>query len=106
MRVRIVKGDQVEIISGREKGKRGKVLSVSPSKGRVLVEGVNFVKRHTRSNPQHNIKGGILEKEAPLAISTLMVVCSDCQKPTRLGAKVDEDGRKVRVCKQCGAVQS
>ena len=104
MSVRIKKNDQVVVLSGREKGKRGRVLSVNADKGRALVENVNFVKRHTKANPQKNIKGGILEREASLPLSALMVVCKECKEPTRLVAKVESD-RKVRACKKCGAVQ-
>ncbi len=105
MRNRIKKNDQVFVISGREKGKRGRVVNVDLTKGRALVENVNFVKRHTKANPQKNIKGGILERESPLGLSVLMVVCKECKEPTRLGSKTLEGGRKVRACKKCGAVQ-
>jgi len=104
MAVRIKKNDQVVVLSGRDKGKRGRVLSVSPTAGTAKVENVNFVKRHTRANPQKNIKGGILEKEAALSLAVLQVVCKSCQKPTRLGSKVSEGGKRVRACKKCGAV--
>lgn len=102
---RVKKNDQVLVLSGREKGKRGRVINVDLTAARALVENVNFVKRHTKANPQKNIKGGILEREAPLALSVLMVVCKECKEPTRLGAKMLEGGRKVRACKKCGAVQ-
>ncbi len=105
MRNRVKKNDQVSVLSGREKGKRGRVINVDLSAGRALIENVNFVKRHTKANPQKNIKGGILEREAPLALSVLMVVCKECKEPTRLGSKMLEGGRKVRACKKCGAVQ-
>lgn len=101
---RIRKNDQVLVLSGREKGKRGKVLSVNTDDGRALVENINFVKRHTKANPQKNIKGGILEREASLPLSALMFVCKECKEPTRISAKVEGD-RHVRVCKKCGAVQ-
>ncbi len=105
MRNRIRKNDQVFVLSGREKGKRGRVINVDLGKERALVENVNFVKKHTKANPQKNIKGGILEREAPLTLSVLMVVCKECKEPTRLGSKTLEGGRKVRACKKCGAVQ-
>lgn len=105
MSIRVKKNDQVMVLSGREKGKRGRVINVDLDKGRALVENVNFVKRHTKANPQKNIKGGILEREAPVALSALMVVCKECKEPTRLGSKTLEGGRKVRACKKCGAVQ-
>ncbi|MCI4398749.1 MAG: 50S ribosomal protein L24 [Acidobacteria bacterium] len=105
MTIRIKKNDQVVVLGGKDKGKRGRVLSVSPQERTAKVENVNFVKRHTRANPQKNIKGGILEKESPVPVSRLMVICKDCQKPTRLKAQVAEGGKKVRACKKCGAVQ-
>ncbi len=104
MGMRIKKNDQVVVLSGKERGKRGRVLSVAPSAGTAKVENLNFVKRHTRANPQKNIKGGILEKEAPLPLARLMVVCRSCQAPTRLASKVGEGGKRVRACKKCGAV--
>ena len=100
---RIKKNDQVVMLSGRDKGKRGRVISVDPEKARALVDNVNFVKRHTKANPQKNIKGGILEREAPVSLSQLMLVCKECQQPTRLAFKKLEDGRKTRVCKKCNA---
>lgn len=101
---RLKKNDQVVVLSGRDKGKRGRVLTVNAEKGRALVENVNFVKRHTRANPQKNIKGGILEREASLPLSALMLVCKECNEPTRSASRV-EGGRRVRACKKCGAVQ-
>jgi large subunit ribosomal protein L24 len=100
-RIRLRRSDQVEVISGKDAGKRGKVLQVLSEKNRVLVQGVNFVKRHTRPNPQRNIKGGIAEREAPIHASNLMVVCGECGKRTRIGSSRLEDGRKVRVCRKC-----
>jgi large subunit ribosomal protein L24 len=100
---RIKKNDQVVMLSGRDKGKRGRVISVDPEKARALVDNVNFVKRHTKANPQKNIKGGILEREAAVPLSQLMLVCKECQQPTRLAFKKLEDGRKTRVCKKCNA---
>jgi len=100
---RIKKNDQVVMLSGRDKGKRGRVISVDPEKAKALVDNVNFVKRHTKANPQKNIKGGILEREAPVSLSQLMLVCKECQQPTRLAFKKLEDGRKTRVCKKCNA---
>ena len=104
MAASIKKNDQVVVLRGRDKGKRGRVLSVSPVAGTATVENVNFVKRHTRQNPQKNIKGGILEKEAALPLAALMVVCKGCQKPTRLAVKALEGGKRARACKKCGAV--
>jgi large subunit ribosomal protein L24 len=101
VRIRLRKNDQVEVLSGKDAGKRGKVLQVLPEKGRVLVQGVNFIKRHTRPNPQRTIKGGVAEREAPLHVSNLMVVCAECGKRTRIGSSQLEDGRRTRICRKC-----
>ena len=98
------KNDNVVVLSGRDRGKRGRVLSVVPGKPRVLVEGVNIVKRHTKPNPQRNIKGGIVEREGAIDVSNVQVVCPECGKPTRLGSRLLGDGRKVRVCRKCEGV--
>jgi len=87
------------VMTGRERGKIGRVLKVMPAKQRALVEKVNLVKRHTR--PTQTGQGGILEKEAPLHLSNLMVLCPKCNQAVRLGSKRLEDGRRVRVCKKC-----
>ncbi|HET7295027.1 MAG TPA: 50S ribosomal protein L24 [Vicinamibacteria bacterium] len=102
-RIRIRKNDLVEVVAGKDKGKRGKVLQVIREKNRVIVQGVNFIKRHTRPNPQRNIKGGIAEREAPVHVSNVMLVDPENDKLTRIGVKVLADGRKVRVAKS-GAV--
>ncbi len=99
--VHVRKGDTVAVITGRERGKRGKVLRVSPEKGRVLVEHVNMVKKHQRPT-QKLRQGGIIEREGALALSNVLLVCGRCDKPSRTGIKVLADGRKVRVCKRCG----
>jgi large subunit ribosomal protein L24 len=101
MRIRLRRNDQVEVLSGKDAGKKGKVLQVIPEKNRVLVQGVNFIKRHTRPNPQRQIKGGIAEREAPIHASNLMIVCGECGKRTRIGSMRLDDGRKVRVCRKC-----
>jgi large subunit ribosomal protein L24 len=104
----IKKNDNVVVIAGRDRGKRGRVLSVAPDKGRVVVEGVNFIKRHTRPNPQKNIKGGIVQREAGLHASNVQLVCPECNKPTRVGrqelAKADGKARRVRYCVKCKGV--
>jgi large subunit ribosomal protein L24 len=99
--VHVRRGDTVAIIAGRERGKRGKVLRVLPADGRVLVEKLNMVKKHQRPT-QKLRQGGIIERENPLALSNVLVVCSRCDKASRSGIKVLGDGRKVRVCKRCG----
>ncbi len=103
-KIRLKKNDLVEVISGRDTGKRGKVLVVLPEKGRVIVQGVNFIKRHTRPNPQRNIKGGIAEREAPIHVSNVMIVSPDDDKKTRIGSKLLPDGRKVRIGRRSGEV--
>ena len=104
----IKKNDNVLVIAGRDRGKRGRVLSVTPNvklgTTGVIVEGVNMIKRHTKANPQKNIKGGLVEREAPLHASNVQLVCPECGKPTRIGKKILEDGRKVRVCRKCEGV--
>ena len=101
----IRKNDNVIVIAGRDRGKRGRVLRVLPRKGRVIVEGVNFIKRHTRANPQRNIKGGIVEREASLSAANVQIVCPDCGAPARIGSRRLDDGRRVRFCRKCkGAV--
>jgi len=96
-------GDTVKVMAGRDKGKTGRVLSVNPWKNTVTVEHTNIIKRHTRPNPAKNIKGGIVEKEAPLNVSNVLIVCSSCGKHARIGHNVLPDGSKVRVCKRCNA---
>ena len=99
---RIRRDDEVVVIAGRDKGARGKVIRVIPADGRVLVNKVNMIKRHTRPTP--NGSGGIIEKEAPIAISNVQFYCTNCKGGVRLGAKMLEDGRKVRTCHKCGEV--
>ena len=98
------KNDTVVVIAGRDRGKRGRVLRVVPDRGRVIVEGVNFIKRHTRANPQKNVKGGIVQREASLSVANVQLVCPECGRPTRLGKKILGDGRKVRICRKCEGV--
>ena len=98
-KTRIRKGDTVVVIAGRDRGKSGKVLSVDRSKGKLVVEKINMIKRHTKPN-QKVKQGGILEREAPLAISNVMFLCPVTQKPTRLGMRTLDDGRRVRFSKK------
>jgi large subunit ribosomal protein L24 len=100
-RVHIKKNDTVYVLSGKDRGKTGKVLKVFLDKNRAVVEGLNYIQKHTRPNPQKNVKGGILPKESPVHISNLMVVCKRCDKHSRVGFSVMQDGRKVRICKNC-----
>jgi len=101
----IRKNDNVLVMTGKDRGKRGRVLRVLPDTNRLVVEGVNFVKRHTKPNPSKNVKGGIVEREASLHASNVQIVCPECGAPTRIGHSLLGDGRKVRVCRKCdGAV--
>jgi large subunit ribosomal protein L24 len=100
----IRKNDNVLVTTGKDRGKRGRVVRVVPDKNRLIVEGVNIIKRHTKANPQRNIKGGLVEREAPLHASNVQLVCPECGKPTRIGKKILGDGRKVRVCRKCEGV--
>ncbi len=97
----VKKGDTVQVIAGKDKGKQGEIIRSMPSKGRVVVEKVNVVKkaqRPTQSNPQ----GGIMSMEAPINVSNVMLVCPKCSAATRVGHRFDEAGKKHRVCKKCG----
>ena len=102
----IRKNDNVLVIAGRDRGKRGRVLRVVPGErgGSVLVEGVNVIKRHTKPNPQKNIKGGIVERETTMNAAKVQLVCPQCGDATRVGHQWLEDGRKVRVCRKCKGV--
>ncbi len=103
---RIKKGDMVIVIAGKDRDPKTphRVLQVMPKASRALVEGVNMVKRHTRPNPQRNVKGGILERESAIHLSNLMPVDPDNQKATRIRSKILEDGRRVRVASRSGAM--
>ena len=98
---KIKKGDQVMVISGREKGKTGKILNVYAAKGSMTIDKVNMVKRHQKPSAKYK-HGGIIEKEAPIAVSNIMLLCEKCKGPVRVGSKRLEDGPKVRCCKKCG----
>ena len=101
--MKIHKGDQVIVLSGKDKGKKAEVVRAIPSRERVILEGVNVAKRHakpTRATQQ----GGVIDKFMPVHVSTVALVCKSCDKPTRAGYKFEDDGEKVRVCKKCGAV--
>ena len=100
----IRKNDNVLVIGGKDRGKRGRVLKVVPAKNRLVVEGVNMIKRHTKPNPGKNIKGGIVEREASLNASNVQIVCPACNTPTRIGNRRLDDGSRVRVCRKCKGV--
>ena len=97
------KNDMVVVRAGKDRGKRGRVLRVLTDKNRVVVEGVNMIKRHTRPNPQKNIKGGIVEREASIHASNVMLLDPETNEPTRIGIKVLSDGRRVRIGRKSGA---
>ncbi|HHW15610.1 MAG TPA: 50S ribosomal protein L24 [Firmicutes bacterium] len=100
-KVHVKKGDLVKVLTGKDRGKRGKVLSVEPDKGRVLVDGVNILKRHTKPT-QKAPQGGIVERPGPLAASNVMLVCPNCDEATRIGRERDAAGNVRRICKSCG----
>ena len=99
--VQIKKNDTVKVIAGRDRGKQGRVLSVNPDQGRILVEHVMMTKKHTRRNPAKQIKGGIAERESPIAVSNVMMVCSSCG-PVRIAHQASPGGGRTRVCRKCG----
>jgi large subunit ribosomal protein L24 len=105
-RVHIKRNDQVVVTAGKDRGARGKVLRVLPTEKKAIVERINMIKRHTRPNPQKGIQGGILEREAPIHLSNLMVVCPSCGKPTRVSHERRDQGGAVRLCKHCGGTLS
>ncbi len=94
------KGDTVVVIAGKDRGKSGKVLAVLRRERKVTIEKINIIKRHTKPN-QQNKQGGILEREAPIQISNVMIYCATCQKPVRVGSQTRPDGSRIRVCKKC-----
>ncbi|MFP3866984.1 MAG: 50S ribosomal protein L24 [Desulfobacteraceae bacterium] len=100
-KIRIKKNDIVEVMAGRDRGKTGKVLRILGEKNRLVVEKVNMIKRHTRPSPTTG-QGGIVEKEGPIHVSNVQLVCPKCSQPTRLGHSLTSQGEKVRVCKKCG----
>src|SRR5258707_379825 len=107
-KIKIRKGDSVQVIAGKDNGKRGTVLRVIHDKGRVVVDRLNMIKRHTKPRPaprnsssQQVIPGGVIEKEAALHISNVQLVCPACGKPSRIGYRENSDGNKVRICRSC-----
>jgi len=99
----IRRGDMVKVMAGRSKGLTGKVLAVDPERRRVTVEHASIIKKHTRPNPSKNIRGGIVDKEGPIHISNVMLICPGCGKHTRAGHTTLPDGTKVRICRRCNA---
>ena len=100
----IRKNDNVLVITGKDRGKRARVLKVHPDTNRLVIEGVNMIKRHTKPNPGKNIKGGIVEREASLNASNVQIVCPECSAQTRIGSRRLDDGRRVRFCRKCKGV--
>lgn len=103
-KVKVKRNDHVLVTAGKDRGATGKVLKVFPQQGTAIVERINLIKRHTRANPQRQVQGGIIEREAPIRLSKLKVVCPECGKAARMGRTRLEDGTGARICKQCGAV--
>jgi len=103
LKFHIKKNDLVMVISGREKGKSGRVLKVLPEKERLIIEKINFIKKHSRPHGQQR-RGGILEKEAPLHISNVALLCEKCNKPVRIGHRIVEGNKKTRYCRKCGEI--
>lgn len=101
--MKIRKDDTVLVIAGKDKGKKGKVRFAYPEEGRLLVEGVNFIKKHVQSRREVR-QAGIIEQEAPVQLSNVMLVCNKCNRPTHIGFRFLEDGRKVRICRSCHEV--
>jgi large subunit ribosomal protein L24 len=99
----VKKGDLVRVLSGKDRGKQGRVLRVNATKDTAIVERVNFTKKHTKPNPGKNVQGGILEREAPIHVAKLQVVCPSCNEPSRLGSHRNEEGEAQRFCRKCKA---
>jgi large subunit ribosomal protein L24 len=101
MAMKIKKGDRVKVLSGKDRGKEGEVMRAIPTQGKVIVEGVNMVKKSQRQT-RATMQGGIIDKDMPIPVANVAVICSTCG-PTRVGFRVDDTGRKVRICKKCGS---
>lgn len=103
-KLHVKKSDTVVLISGNEKGKKGRILKVFPKEMRVIVEGMNFVKRHLKKGHPKAQQGGIIQKESPVHISRVMLFCVKCNNPTRISYRILAEGEKVRVCKKCNEI--
>jgi large subunit ribosomal protein L24 len=101
--VNIRKNDQVYVIAGKDRGKTGRVMRVLPKEQKVLVEGVNMVKKAVKANPAKNVKGGVVEREAPLHLSNVAVICPETNAPTRVGREILQDGSRIRIARKSGA---
>ena len=98
--MKIKKGDRVRVLTGKDRGKSGEVMRAIPETGKVIVDGVNVVKKHQRPTSA-TMQGGIIDKDMPIPVANVALICPSCGKPTRVGFKIDGDGTKVRVCKKC-----
>jgi large subunit ribosomal protein L24 len=98
--MKIRKGDRVQVLSGKDRGKTGTVTRAFPARGRVIVDGVNIAKKHQKPVSQTNT-GGIIDKEMPIAVANVAIICGSCGKPTRIGYRLEADGTKVRICRKC-----
>lgn len=99
--MKIHRGDMVKVIAGNDRGKEGEVLQVFPKESRIIVKGVRMVTRHQRPTARQR-EGGIIEREGKIHVSNVLLICPECDRPTRVGFKSDEGGEKLRVCRQCG----
>ena len=99
--MRIRKGDTVKVLSGKHRGRQGQVMKALPAEQMVVVEGANMAKKHTKPRGA-TMQGGIIDKDMPLPVSAVAIVCSSCGRPTRIGVRVDDQGRKIRICRKCG----
>jgi large subunit ribosomal protein L24 len=99
--LKIKKGDRVRVLTGKDRGKDGNVTRVLPAAGKIIVDGVNVAKKHQRAT-KATMQGGIIDKDMPLPVANVAIICPSCGKATRVGYKIDGDGTKVRVCKKCG----
>jgi large subunit ribosomal protein L24 len=99
--LKIKKGDKVRVLTGKDRGHEGEVMRVLPSAGKVIVDGANVAKKHQRAT-RSTMQGGIIDKDMPMPVANVALVCPSCGKPTRVGYKIDKDGTKVRACKKCG----
>jgi large subunit ribosomal protein L24 len=103
--MKIKKGDRVRVLTGKDRGKEGEVMRAIPERDKVIVDGVNVAKRHQRAT-RATTQGGIIDKDMPIPVANVALVCSSCGKPTRVGYRFDDQDRKIRVCKKCGGDQS
>jgi len=103
-KVHVRKGDMVYVLSGKDRGRKGKVLDVDHKAGKVIVEGVNVVTKHVKPRPNKGFQGGLVHQEAPIYACKVMLICQKCGAPTKIGRKILEDGGKARVCKKCGEI--